>query len=328
MRRTLVTGGSGFLGTHVVAALLASGREVRNVSQSPPRDGSERATFQRLDVRDEAAVEAAVRGFRPDEIVHLAARTDFVSRPDPEGFHVNVTGTANVAFAARRAGTRRFILASSNVVDWEPPGSAPSLLYGASKAAAERVIAGAGLASWCVVRPCYAWGPWFGAPFSGFFLAIAEGRYRHLGAASPPKLLGYAGNMAHQIVRLLDAPEDVVHARTFHLADDAPTTLRAFADLIARELGKGPPGSVPEPLALAAARAGDMLRALGLRDPPISSPRLANMRRSNIDIPIQATRDLVGPLPFSIEAGVAETVRWLGAQGLVRAPRRSQMNHG
>lgn len=159
-------------------------------------------------------------------------------------------------------------------------------------------------------------GPVVRRALSRLLPAIAEGRYRHLGVASPEKLLGYAGNMAYQIVRLLDAPDDVVHARAFHLADDAPTTLRAFADSIARELGKGPPVFVPKPLALAAARAGHMLRALGLRDSAISSPRLANMRRSNIDIPIQATRDLARAAACSHQAGVAETVRWLGAQGL------------
>jgi GlcNAc-P-P-Und epimerase len=323
-RRTLVTGGSGFLGTHVVAALLASGREVLNVSTSAPRDLRSRAAFLCTDVRDGRAIERAMASFRPSEVVHLAARTGFLDRPDPEGFEINVAGTETVACAARRAGVDRFILASSNVVDWEPVRPSGALLYGASKVVAERVVASAGLPGWCIVRPCYAWGPWLGAPFRGFFLAIAKGRYLHLGAATEPKRMGYAGNMAYQIQRLLDAPREAISGRTFHLADDAPITIRAWADAIARELGVGPPATVPDGVARAAARAGDALSALGLRDVPLTTARLVNMRRENLAIPIHATRAIVGPLPFSMEAGVAETVRWLRSQGLVRSPKREE----
>jgi nucleoside-diphosphate-sugar epimerase len=322
-RRTLVTGGSGFLGTHVVEALSAAGREVINASTSAPRAPAAPGSFSRLDVRDASAVARLVGELRPAEIVHLAARTGFLTRPDPAGFIVNVEGTAHLAEAAAKAGAERFVLASSNVVDWEPSGPRP-LLYGASKAAAERVIAAArGLACRVVVRPCYAWGPWFGAPFLGFFQAVARRRYLHPGAGSPLKLLGYAGNMAHQIVRLLDAPAAEVDGRVFHLADDRPTTLRAWAAVIAAEVGVPPPRTLPEALARAAARAGDALLALGFADPPLTSERLANMRRSNVGIPIQATRDVVGPLPFTMEAGVTATVRWMEARGLLeRAPRR------
>lgn len=323
-RRTLVTGGSGFLGTHVVAALAAAGREVINASTSAPRDLRAPGTFVRLDVRDAAAVERLVAEHRPAEIVHLAARTSFVTTPDPEGFAVNVEGTGHLAASAAKAGVERFVLASSNVVDWEPSGPHPAL-YGASKLAAERVLAGArGIACRVVVRPCYAWGPWFGAPFLGFFQAIARRRYLHPGAAAPPKLLGYAGNMAHQIAHLLDAPAAAVDGRVFHLADDRPTTLRAWAAAIAAEVGVPPPRTLPSPLALAAAKVGDALGALGWSDPPLTTERLANMRRSNVGIPIQATRERVGPLPFTMEAGVAATVRWMEAQGLVpRPPRRT-----
>ncbi|RME88885.1 MAG: SDR family oxidoreductase [Anaerolineae bacterium] len=122
MARYLVTGGAGFIGSHIVAALLKDGGEVRvldnfSTGRRENLDGlGDGLEILEGDLRDPDAVTAAVRDV--DVVFHEAA---FVSVPasldDPQTcLEVNVTGTANLLEAARRAGVRRLVLASSAAV--------------------------------------------------------------------------------------------------------------------------------------------------------------------------------------------------------------------
>lgn len=321
--KTLVTGGSGFIGTNLVDALLGAGREVLSLDVRPPRK-SERAGIHRaVDVLDPVGLRRVFEEFRPDEVVHLAARTDFSGRADPDGYRVNTEGTSNVlAAVARCPSVARLIHASSNVVpreDEPPAGTGRGLTYEASKTEAERILRASGLAcDWCVVRPCFVWGPWLGPPFCEFFLAIARGRYFHLGRINPPKLHGYVGNVVFQIVRLLEAPGEQVRGEVFYLADYEPTTVEEWSKLIARKLGRPAPRRLPEPLVRAAAWSGDLLGALGYGRAPLTSTRLKHMRTDTTDTPIETTRRVAGRLPFTLEQGVDETIAWLRQEGLVR----------
>jgi dTDP-L-rhamnose 4-epimerase len=124
--RVLLTGGAGFIGTHVLAALRDGGHEVvvldslrPDVHRSPPPviDGLVVA-----DVRDAAAVAAALVGI--DAVVHLAAKVGLgVDVQDlPDYADSNVHGTAVLLSAMARAGVRRLVLASSMVVYGEGLG--------------------------------------------------------------------------------------------------------------------------------------------------------------------------------------------------------------
>jgi UDP-glucuronate 4-epimerase len=127
--RVLVTGAAGFIGSHLVEALVSRGDEVVGIDNFDPfypRAVKERNlrdvgpgpgfTFLEQDVRDVAALRAWLT---PDTvIVHLAARAGVrPSLADPVGYaDMNVTGTAAVLEAARRAGVSRFVLGSSSSV--------------------------------------------------------------------------------------------------------------------------------------------------------------------------------------------------------------------
>lgn len=151
--RVLVTGGAGFIGSNLVRALLGSQHDVFVVddfSTGSPDNLDPRAGFRKLDILDkEFAV--VVAHFAPEIVVHLAAQASVVvSIKDPERDHaVNVDGTAAVAQAARRAGARRMISASSAAVYGEPESlpltetshKAPTSPYGSSKLEAEGVLA-------------------------------------------------------------------------------------------------------------------------------------------------------------------------------------------
>jgi len=121
-RFDLVTGGAGFIGSHLVDALVASGRRVvvaDNLSNGNPanlatHDGDERVRLVEIDVADTDAVDGVVQGAQ--RVFHLAALADIVpSIERPEAyFRSNVDGTYAVAEAARRHGVERFVYAASS----------------------------------------------------------------------------------------------------------------------------------------------------------------------------------------------------------------------
>jgi UDP-glucose 4-epimerase len=146
-RRILVTGGSGFIGRHVVAALAHGGADVRVVDlNAHPDPGVE---VVQGDITDRAVLERAFAG-GVDSVVHLAAVTSVLrSLEHPElTYRTNVDGTAAVLEASRGAGVDALAFASTNAVTG--PMRAPAIVesatlepltpYGATKAAAEMLM--------------------------------------------------------------------------------------------------------------------------------------------------------------------------------------------
>jgi nucleoside-diphosphate-sugar epimerase len=136
MRKIVVTGGAGFLGSYLVPRL----REVYEVISI---DRAE------LDILDAAETGRVIRQERPDVVCHLAALCGAApSRENPPDFYaVNTLGTVNMLEACRRGGVGRFLFASSLTVFGSSPGPvnensvfAPRHPYAASKVAAEFAV--------------------------------------------------------------------------------------------------------------------------------------------------------------------------------------------
>src|SRR5947208_3197059 len=113
--RTLVTGGTGFIGTNLVDELRRGGREVRIVSRAAPRRPEHAPWFAQGDIMDRDRLAKTFAEFAPTDVVHLAARTDFLTREDAEGFRTNTEGTRNVLRAAAMAKVARCVFVSSHV---------------------------------------------------------------------------------------------------------------------------------------------------------------------------------------------------------------------
>lgn len=119
MVKVIVTGGAGFIGSHLVNKLIERGDEVLvidNLSTGKKQNLSEKARFFELDIRDFAKIKPV---FEQVEIVfHLAALprvTTSIAKPQ-ESNEINITGTLNVLEAARQAGVGRFVYSSSTSV--------------------------------------------------------------------------------------------------------------------------------------------------------------------------------------------------------------------
>jgi UDP-glucose 4-epimerase len=151
--RVLVTGGAGFVGSHVVDALLARGDEVHvvdNLSTGSRENLAAGAELHELDIRD-PAIEVLGAELQPDVVLHLAAQADVgtsVERPVYDA-EVNVIGTVHVLEAARAAGARVVFTSSGGAIygECDEPATEdharlPLSPYAVSKLAGEEYIAG------------------------------------------------------------------------------------------------------------------------------------------------------------------------------------------
>lgn len=117
--RVLVTGGSGFIGSHLVEGLLAWGAEVAVLSRGPGKLAETPLrgyyTLLRSDINDTDDTVAAIKSFAPDIIYHLAAHPDAAESQSQasKALATNGIGTLNVLEGARAAGTGLFVYADS-----------------------------------------------------------------------------------------------------------------------------------------------------------------------------------------------------------------------
>jgi uncharacterized protein YbjT (DUF2867 family) len=148
IRTLAVTGGTGFVGSHLLRLALAEGYDVRALTRGwkPPED--EIAWVDGALDRPDTLVKTCTGA---DAVIHVAGLINARTRADFEA--ANVAGTAAMIDAARKAGVRRFVHISS-LAAREPQLSA----YGWSKARSERLVAASGL-DWTIVRPPAIYGP-------------------------------------------------------------------------------------------------------------------------------------------------------------------------
>jgi len=314
----LITGGSGFIGTNAIEYFARRGSEVVNLDIRPPRNPAHRSLWRHIDILEHGPLDAAVRGFDPHYVIHLAARTDLLETRDIRGYAANFEGTRYLIDACTGCKQlKRAVFASSRMVcrightprdetDYSPPN-----LYGESKVRAEQVVRESQPPfEWLIVRPTSIWGPWFDVPYKLFFTAIANRTYFHPRGRDPEKSFGFVGNSVYQYEKLFLAPLDIVQGMTLYQCDYPPLRLRQWADFITRAMNLAPVPSAPLPLLRAVAKAGDMLAKVGWTRVPLTTFRLTNLLTPMV-FDTSVLEAACGPLPFSLEEGVALTVRWM-----------------
>jgi uncharacterized protein YbjT (DUF2867 family) len=246
--RTLaVTGGTGFVGRHLLRVALAAGYDVRALTRGwkPPED--EIAWIDgALDRPDSLA--KLVTGV--DAVIHVAGA---INAPDRAGFEaVNVGGTANVIDAARRAGVRRFVHISS-LSAREPDLSD----YGWSKMKSERLVAASGLDA-TIIRPPAIYGPGDRETFELFRMA------RRGIVALPPRghfSVIHVEDLCRLILAVLDEPDTLSEIYEPDDAREGGWEHRHFARTLGRVYGRrAATVAVPKPLMRIASRLDRLVR--------------------------------------------------------------------
>ena len=306
MAKVLVTGGAGFIGATLVPSLLASGHEVvvvdnfsrgvRDLLQAAPG-----LVVHEVDIRDTAALAGVVQGC--DGVVHLAAYgsvVESVAAPD-ENFSVNAQGTLSVLQAARKAGVRRMIFASTGgalIGNATPPvdeRSVPRPIspYGASKLAGEGyccAFANSYGMDITALRFANVVGPYSmhkkGA-ISNFFKAIIEDRPIVIyGDGTATRDYIYVADLCDGIDRAFAAAMPAFNV--LHLASGREIAVRELAEMCMRAAGKA-----GHPLVFEPRRDGEVER--------------------NSASSLVATQALGFALRHSLEQGLTLTWAWFAA---------------
>ena len=274
-----MTGGAGFIGSELVAQLVAEGRSVRvldnfatgsreNLAGLPPK----LVTVIEGDVRDARMMaEVMPRGGTVFHLACLGVRHSL--RAPRENHEVNATGTLAVLEAARAAGVARVVHVSSSEI-YGPARTAPmteehpafpTTVYGASKLAGEAYARAAWITQGLpvvVVRPFNAYGPRChhegdsGEVIPRFLLRTLAGREVVIfGDGAQTRDFTQVGDTARGL-RLAGTVEAAIGG-TFNLGSGRERTIREIADAVARALGMPPPA-----VRHAAPRPGDVRRLI------------------------------------------------------------------
>lgn len=280
LRRALVTGATGFVGSRLVPALVASGVEVVGCSRSPQATAGVRWITLGLPGAPPPEALAGV-----DVVFHLAARAHAVaeSRADERLYaQVNEEGTVAVARAAIDAGVRRFVLASS-VKAMRPPGPGamaeddpgmPDDPYGLSKrnaeAGARAAAEGSGM-DVVVLRPALVYGPGVKGNLATLLETLRNGRRPPLPDVQNRRSLIGLRDLVKAAELCAVRPEAA--GRTYVVTDGEAYSTGRIVDALARGLGVDatPRMRVPMPALRAAARAGDLAARMSGRRVPFDS---------------------------------------------------------
>jgi len=175
--KILITGGSGFIGTNLIEALIKNKETVLSLDTRKPQNLTHTPFWVNCDIMNYNYFSLVVEEFKPDVIIHLAARTDLVNSRNLKEYSVNIEGVKNLIKICELNSIKNLIHFSSMLVhsresllnECEPQ---PDTDYGKSKLIGEKLILSSkikNISNLTILRPTSIWGPWFGEPYNQFF---------------------------------------------------------------------------------------------------------------------------------------------------------------
>lgn len=315
--KIFITGGSGFVGGHVIERLSKT-HDVRALARSDDAAALVRrygATALRGDLD---ALDAAMIG-DAEAVVHAAA---YVKSYGPRGaFEAgNVGGTRRALDAAKRAGARRFIhigteamlFVGDDLVEVDERAPTPAhhrYLYSETKAAAERLVLAANGEGFTTLslRPRLVWGPRDGAVLPEVIEAVERGAFAWIDHGRHETSTAYVGNVAAAVELALTRG---VGGEAYFIADEGVQPMRRFLTEVAATRGvalpeRNVPGVIARPLARAVEGAWRIFAPTS--KPPMVAFAIAMMSRTVTVKTDKARRDLGYAPEVSVEEGLRRT---------------------
>jgi UDP-glucose 4-epimerase len=294
----LVTGASGFVGGHVVAALAPSAKPLYR------RDIPEWSVEH---------LRPIVRGC--DTVVHAASVVHRPSTPADEYTRFNVDGTRALVEAARAEGVRRFVFTSSIKVYGESPRSPidertpieAEAHYAKTKAEAERIVLAAEDLTPIVLRLCPVYGRGDKGNVRTMIRAIAKRRFFVPGDGAAQKSIVHVSSVTDVVRAALASDATGV----FVVADRTTPSVRELADTIADLLGRSRPFSIPQPLLRGVAGlVGRAAKLAGVKT-PVSAELIDKATTSSICDPSLVERTLGVTCHVDLRDSIADEIAWL-----------------
>ena len=329
MLRNLVTGGSGFLGSHLVEALVERGEKVRALVRSTSKIAHLESFGVELvsgDLNDVQSLKTASQGI--DRVYHCAAlAADWGAW---ETFHAaNVEGVRNLLKAAMEAGVSKFIHVSTTDVyghpDYPAAETAPYRLrgwhYGDTKIEGERLV-------WTyyhqhglpitVVRPVNIYGPRSTTFVQEIVELLKSGSMVHIGKGLKPAGLTYVTNVVDLLLCAADSVSSVGQA--YNASDGSEVTWRQYVDELAEIVGvPGPRVVIPHRLAYLAGWTMEMTYgALRIEARPLLTRMAAELFGTHQGFSInKACRELRYEPKVGFDEGMRRVEVWLRQKGSV-----------
>lgn len=331
MKRILITGSSGFIGTNVIEKLKNDEDiQLLGIDMQPPKKADHAGCWRNVDIRQKEDLIEVFTSFKPDYVIHLAARTDLNGKSIDE-YDANFTGVENLLEAIEKAGSVKRAVFTSSMYVCEPgympkhfEDYAPHTYYGESKVRTEEIIKKANPSyTWSIIRPTSIWGPWFGEPYNKFFHIVLRHMYFHMGKRACRKTYGYVDNAIYQIMSILKADPERVNKQVYYIGDYEPYPITDWANEIAKEEGIWIP-QVPFWCFKVVGWLGDFLKLLGIAF-PMTSFRLHNMTTDNVHN-LEPIRTIAPNLPVSRIEGTKITLKWIHEQDT--HPQLNKVNGG
>lgn len=246
-RRILVTGGSGFVGSHVARALAAGGHDVVACGRNPYRVplGPDGPHFERADLADPVRLTELCRGC--DLVYHTAALATPWGRRE-EFLRVNIQGTRNVIAACQQAGVSRLVHVSSTAIQFdyqdqvgvreEAPHANPfACHYAWSKAEAESVVLQATQQGFdaVIIRARALFGEGDNSLLPRLLQAADRGRLRVIGSRDTKIDLTHIDNL---VLTLIQAGVRARAGQIYTVTNDDPVSLWPFIEDLLRKTGR------------------------------------------------------------------------------------------
>lgn len=319
MKRVLITGGSGFIGTNLVYKLLKDGDvELMAIDKCRPKIPEHTKIWRSIDICNKEELIGFIKQFNPNQVIHLAARTDLRGK-QLEDYNPNILGVKNLLEGLKQSPELERVVFASSMYVCRPGYSpenfddySPHTIYGESKVLTEKIIKENPLPyTWAIIRPTSIWGPYFGEPYDRFFKIVLNHMYFHLGKKACKKTYGYIDNTVCQILSILNADKEKINEQTFYLGDYCPYNISEWANEIAQHENIKIP-QLPFFFFRCGAWVGDMLKVFKINF-PMTSFRLKNMTTDNV-LDLEPIKTLLPELPVSRLKGNVETLKWIKAQ--------------
>lgn len=296
----MVTGGRGFIGTHLVQHLIATQNETvlsADVLPVEPTDRQGQRIDTQIDIRDVDKLREIFTHFDISTVFDLAsiAEVNLSSRE----YLANIEMTRSMVECVLQFDVKKYLFYSTQLV-FRKEGALPTGdqdyypidAYGESKMKSEQWIRRLMPENrWLILRPTYVWGEGNQRFRDGFLYRLAKGQLLLPATRGLVRHYGYVRTVCEQTAKLADYPFADLPSRTFYLSDK-PLSMLELCGHFTAALGQGRVRTVPSAFLRSLGRLGEAAGALGLSF-PINKLQADEMTR-HYPVPIEETLGLTG----------------------------------